>query len=193
MTLKKKLTMAVALVLIIALAIAGTYAYLTSTTGTVKNTFTIGKVAIKLDEAKTDVEGVADTTADRVQGNEYKLMPGHTYAKDPTVHVLKDSEACWVFVKVVDGLAAIEDTTTIANQITANGWTALSGVNNVYYKQQDAVTADTDLVIFENFKIKTDADTSTYGDATIEITAYAIQQDGLTTAAAAWTAGGFGA
>ena len=49
MTLKKKLTMAVALVLIIALAIAGTYAYLTSTPDKVTNTFTIGKLAITLD------------------------------------------------------------------------------------------------------------------------------------------------
>ncbi len=168
-------------------------AYLTSTTGTVTNTFTVGKVEITLDEAPTDAYGVADTSADRITtGNKYKLIPGHSYTKDPIITVKADSEPCYVFVKVVDGLANIEADTTIAAQITANGWAALAGVDNVYYKTQAAVTADTELHVFGSFTLKSDAAVANYASATIAITGYAIQSDGFSSAAAAWNAGGFG-
>jgi len=187
--MKKKIIAALAMVLIVAMAIVGTYAYLTDT-DKVTNTFTVGNVDIKLDEAPVDANG-AKTTGDRVNANSYKLIPGHSYDKDPTVTVLKGSEACWVFVKVEDGLAAIEDATTIADQITAKGWTALTGVTGVYYKQQAATTEDTPLVVFETFKLKTDAAVADYANATITVTAYAIQQDGFTgenAVANAWAA-----
>ncbi len=181
MTLKKKFTLGLALIMLLALAVMGTYAYLTSTPEAVTNTFSVGKIAITLDETKVDEYGVADPNATgRVTENAYKLVPGHEYKKDPQIHVSKDSEACWLFVKVEDELAAIEDTTTIANQITANGWIALgTGYPGIYYKQQEAVTANTDVNVFANFKVKKDADVSTYNGKTIKITAYAIQQDGF--------------
>ena len=186
MTLKKKFTLGFALIMLLALAVMGTYAYLTSTPGTVSNTFTIGNIEITLDEAKVDEYGALDGDT-RVAENSYKLIPGHTYVKDPTITVKADSEACWLFVKVEDELAAIEDA-TIADQIIANGWTALSGEDGVYYKTQEAVTADTEVAVFANFKVKDDADLSDYAGAKIDITAYAIQQDGLDTAADAWAA-----
>ena len=83
--MKKKLMTVLALVLVIAMSVAGTYAYLTSQ-AEVKNTFTVGKVAITLDEAKVNQWGVAIAGVDRVNGNTYKLRPGHEYTKDPTVH-----------------------------------------------------------------------------------------------------------
>ena len=194
---KKILLLALALVLVAAVSIAGTLAYLTSKTEAVNNTFTIGNVTITLDEHEVE-DAYGETLTNTVtQSNEYKLLPGHTYQKDPTVHVIEESEACWVFVKVEDGLAAIEDDTTVADQILANGWTALADVDNVFYQQvaaDDAATG-TDLVVFETFKIKADVANEAladYAGATIVITAYAIQADGLETAAAAWEAGGFG-
>ena len=69
-------------------------AYLTST-DTVTNTFTVGKVEIKLDE--TDV---TNPNGPRVQANSYKLMPGTTYTKDPTVTVKAGSEESYVRMKV---------------------------------------------------------------------------------------------
>lgn len=71
----------------------------------VKNTFTVGNVAIKLDEAKVDENGTQVVDKDgnpvaRVTENEYKLLPGHTYVKDPTVTVLKPSVASYVRMKV---------------------------------------------------------------------------------------------
>ena len=190
---KKTLALVLSFVLVIALTIVGTIAYLTSTPGAVTNTFTVGKVEITLDETDVDLYGVKDGDS-RVTTNNYKLIPGHTYVKDPTVHVQPGSEKCYVFVKVVDSIAAIEDTTKIADQITAKGWTALSGVDNVYYKVQDEVAADAtavDLVVFENFKVKGDADVSSYAGKTVVVTAYAIQFDGFDDAAAAWAGGNF--
>ncbi|MCI5853625.1 MAG: SipW-dependent-type signal peptide-containing protein [Firmicutes bacterium] len=183
---KKKVFMTVlcAAALVVA-SVLGTMAFLTSK-DKVNNTFTVGNVAITLDEAKVTDAGNPVEGADRVKANIYKLIPGHEYTKDPTVHVTANSEDSWVFIKVEDGLAAIEDDTTVADQITGNGWTALDGVAGVYYKEYSSSTAATDLVVFETFKVKGDADVAQYANAKIDVTAYAIQKDGFTTPAAAW-------
>lgn len=183
---KKKVFMTVlcAAALVVA-SVLGTMAFLTSK-DKVNNTFTVGNVVITLDEAKVTDAGNPVEGADRVKANIYKLIPGHEYTKDPTVHVTANSEDSWVFIKVEDGLAAIEDDTTVADQITGNGWTALDGVAGVYYKEYSSSTAATDLVVFETFKVKGDADVAQYANAKIDVTAYAIQKDGFTTPAAAW-------
>lgn len=183
---KKKVFMTVlcAAALVVA-SVLGTMAFLTSK-DKVNNTFTVGNVAITLDEAKVTDAGNPVEGADRVKANIYKLIPGHEYTKDPTVHVTANSEDSWVFIKVEDGLAAIEDDTTVADQITGNGWTALDGVAGVYYKEYSSSTAATDLEVFKTFKIKGDADVAQYANAKIDVTAYAIQKDGFTTPAAAW-------
>ena len=77
----------------------GTIAYLTSTDA-VKNTFTVGNVSIKLDEAKVTEDGKIVEGADRVHENDYKLLPGLTYTKDPTVTVENGSEESYVRMKV---------------------------------------------------------------------------------------------
>jgi len=93
-TKSKALLLTLCAVLLVAASVLGTMAYLTST-DTVTNTFTVGKVEIKLDE--TDV---TDPNGPRVKANSYKLMPGTTYTKDPTVAVLKGSEESYVRMKV---------------------------------------------------------------------------------------------
>lgn len=98
-TKSKALLLTLCAVLLIAASVLGTMAYLTST-AKVENTFTIGKVEIKLDEAKVTADGIPVEGAARVQANSYKLMPGTTYTKDPTVTVLKGSEESYVRMKV---------------------------------------------------------------------------------------------
>lgn len=98
-TRSKALLLTLCAVLLVAASVLGTMAYLTST-DSVENTFTVGKVKINLDEAKVDADGKAVTPAERVKGNEYKLMPGHTYTKDPTVTVEEGSESSYVRMKV---------------------------------------------------------------------------------------------
>lgn len=98
-TKSKALLLTLCAVLLIAASVLGTMAYLTST-DTVTNTFTVGKVEIKLDEAKVNANGIPEEGAARVTANSYKLMPGTTYTKDPTVTVLKGSEDSYVRMKV---------------------------------------------------------------------------------------------
>lgn len=196
-TKSKALLMTLCAVLLVAASVLGTMAYLTSQ-DSVKNTFSIGKIAITLDEAQVDADGNAQTNVPRVKANAYKLMPGHEYDKDPTVHVTANSEDSWIFVKVENGISAIEATgnTTIAAQIKEEGWEALDGGTNVYYKSYTKNAAQQDLVVFKSFKVAdtvTDTDLAKYEKANITITAYAIQKDGFNDAKAAWTAGNFGA
>ena len=99
-TKSKALLLTLCAVLLIAASVLGTMAYLTSS-AEVKNTFTIGKVEIKLDE--TDV---TNPTGPRVTANSYKLMPGTTYTKDPTVTVKAGSEESYVRMKVTFNNAA---------------------------------------------------------------------------------------
>ena len=98
-----------------------------------------------------------------------------------------------MFVKVENGLSAIEADTKINAQILANGWAKLDGVDGVYYKKVDAnnTSAAVDYAVFGSFTLADDADVSRYADAEINVTAYAIQADGFETASAAWTAGNF--
>ena len=86
-------------VLLVVASVMGTIAYLTSTDA-VKNTFTVGNVSIKLDEAKVTEDGKIVEGADRVHENDYKLLPGLTYTKDPTVTVENGSEESYVRMKV---------------------------------------------------------------------------------------------
>lgn len=95
-TKTKALLMSLCAVLLVAASVLGTMAYLTDSKD-VKNTFTVGNVAIKLDEAKVDKDG---NPVARVTENEYKLLPGHTYVKDPTVTVLAPSVESYVRMKV---------------------------------------------------------------------------------------------
>lgn len=197
-TKRKALLLTFCAVLLVVASVLGTIAYLTAN-DKVTNTFTVGQVAIKLDEAKVDPNGAPVENADRVQENSYKLLPGHEYTKDPTVHVNAVSEDSWIFVKVENGIAAYEANTTkdykqIADQITANGWTALEGVANVYYKSYAQNAAGADLVVFENFKVSDTANTVqgwagiTEKSTKVIVNAYAIQADGFETAEKAWAA-----
>lgn len=193
-TKSKALLMTLCAVLLVAASVLGTMAYLTSQ-DSVTNTFSIGKIAITLDEKKVDKNGTEIPNTDRVKANDYKLMPGHAYTKDPTVHVKGDSENSWIFVKVENGISAFEAAgdTTIAAQIAANHWTALDGVANVYYKEYTKQETVKDIPVFGNFKIADDANTKAdwsniNADSTkVIVTAYAVQQDGFADAKEAWS------
>lgn len=208
--LRKILTLVSCAVLLVCVTVVGTIAYLQDQTETVTNTFTVGNVGFEepteenklaggLDEAKVDENGELIPDASRVLQNEYKLVPGHTYTKDPTVHIAANSEDSFVFVKVTSGIDEIEaatddDYNTIAEQIIEEGWTALEGVEGVYYKKHTKATDRMDYVVFNEFKIDNDVNNSTlegYVNKTITITAYIIQNDGFADAKAAWDAGKF--
>lgn len=108
-TKRKALLMTLCAVLLVVTSVMGTIAYLTDK-DQVKNTFTVGKVDITLDEALVNEDGkpinesnaVVEDLADakRVEENSYHLLPGHSYTKDPTVTVKAGSEESYVRMMV---------------------------------------------------------------------------------------------
>lgn len=80
MTKKRFVAILLCVTLVALAAIGATFAYLTDTK-TVNNTFTMGNVAIKLDETN-----VNDPTGARVTSNAYNVYPGAVVTKDPIVH-----------------------------------------------------------------------------------------------------------
>ena len=206
--MKKKLMTVLALVLVIAMSVAGTYAYLTST-DTVKNTFTVGNVQIKLDEAKANTDGSLVPNAERVKANSYKLLPGHEYAKDPTVTVLSGSESSYVKMTVTFTKAAELDAifaptganmTSIFNGYDRANWiykgntedtTANTRTYEFWYKEAVAAPdADVTLdALFDSITVPGDIDNdqlATIKGMTITVNAYAIQADGFDDADDAW-------
>ena len=209
-TRSKALLLTLCAVLLVAATIFGTMAYLTST-DTVTNTFTVGKVNIKLDEAKANPDGSLVANADRVKANECKLLPGHTYNKDPMVTVLSGSESSYVKMTVtfskaneLDAIFAPDgaNLTSIFNGYDAAKWTykgdtkdetANTRTYEFWYKEAVAApTADVALdALFDSITVPgeiTNEQLATIGGMTITVNAYAIQADGFADADAAWAA-----
>lgn len=208
-TRSKALLLTLCAVLLVAATIFGTMAYLTSQ-DTVTNTFTVGKVNIKLDEAKANPDGTLVEGAERVKANEYKLLPGHTYNKDPMVTVLSGSESSYVKMTVtfskaneLDAIFAPDgaNLTSIFNGYDAANWIAkgnTKGADNTrtyefWYKEAVAApTADVALdALFDSITVPgeiTNEQLATIEGMTITVNAYAIQADGFADAAAAWAA-----
>ena len=162
-TKNKALLLSLCAVLLVAASVLGTMAYLTSQDA-VTNTFSVGSVAITMDES--DVDNSTEGENDRDKANNYKLLPGHQYTKDPIIHVASTSENCYLFVIVNNEIAVIEsDATgdkTVSTQITENGWnevgTTADGTLYVYGAVTDptAVAGGANKTVFTTFKIDGD-------------------------------------
>ena len=203
-TKNKALLLSLCAVLLVAASVLGTMAYLTSE-DVVTNTFTVGAVALTMAEVDVDNDenpkdnvtyGEGENAVVRDKANAYKLLPGHSYTKDPIVRVDSKSEDCYLFVKVVNGITAIEDATTVEDQMKANGWAVVEGVADTYVyigtaenaSAPLAVEAGDNVPVFESFKIKgavTNKELADYNGKTITVTAYAVQKDGFENTAAA--------
>ena len=209
-TKTKALGLMMAAVLLVTATIFGTMAYLTSTDEVV-NTFTVGSVAIQLDEAKANTDGTLVEGADRVDANSYKLLPGHTYAKDPMVTVLSGSENSYIRMTVTVSKAAELD--AIFDPQKANLLSIFNGYDStkwIYQGETDDTTNNTrtyefwykDTVsaleedvaleaLFDSITVPGEINNDqlkTIEGMTITVNAYAIQADGFNNAAAAWAA-----
>ncbi len=178
--MKKSAIILIAAILILAVGAASTIAWITSTTNTLTNTFTVGKVDITLREPAWD------------SYEDNLLVPGKALTKDPTVTVLAGSEKCYVFVKI-ETTAELE---AVIDYTVNSTWNELAGETGVYYQivekagthtllqvlTDNQVTVPTTVVAADLAEIETLVDT-------MKITAYAIQFDHLTdaTPAGAWT------
>ena len=192
--MKKTLTIILAFVLVIAMSVAGTVAYLTAQTGAVTNTFTVGNIGdLTLTEEKGTVVDGKHT---------FNIVPGQDIAKDPKVTYTADEPdvAVYVFVKMdatgwttTDGQtytkAAGSVTEALSFSIDTTAWTKLE--NGVYYKALDANTdlAATSVIANDTIAVSDSIakdDIGTLAGSDLVFTAYAIQQAGFDTAAAAW-------
>lgn len=113
--MKKKsiLMAAIAVMLVAVLVVGGTLAYFTDTKSA-DNVFTVGNVAIKLDESN-----VNDPNGDRVTSNEYTdVFPGIQYKKDPVVTNTGKNDA------YVRAIVTIENGMNWMGLYNENVWTA---------------------------------------------------------------------
>lgn len=180
----RTLVVMLALVLMVGCAVGGTLAWLVAKTDPVVNTFTYGDINITLTE---------DT------GSNYKIIPGVNIAKDPKVTVEAGSEACWLFVKVdEENWPTFKEANSETKKVSytlADGWTALPNVTGVYYREVNAVSADTNFEVLEGNKVtvsenltKAEVNSISAGiQPKLTFTAYAVQKDGIADAATAWT------
>lgn len=209
-TKSKALLLTLCAVLLVTASVLGTMAFLTSDDEVV-NTFSVGSVAIKLDEAKANADGTLVEGAERVKANSYKLLPGHTYNKDPMVTVLNGSEPSYIKMTVTfskaNELDAIfaptgADMTSIFDGYDATCWIAKGNTKDTatntrtyefWYKEtvaapngNVALDALFDKIIVPGFI--TNEQLATIEGMTITVNACAIQADGFANAEAAWAA-----
>ena len=120
-------------VMVLAVSVVGTIAYLTDTTGPVVNTFTMGNLlddplnfVLKEHQATdTDKDGVytLDDTKE-VNTNTYTVLPGVDLPKDPFVKTNETLKLdAYVFVEVVD-----ETGTALHFTVDSDKWTELADV-----------------------------------------------------------------
>ena len=210
--LKKTLVLVCCAALLVCISVGATVAYLTSKTDVVQNTFTVGDVEIILDETDVDLYGVKDGET-RVTANEYKLLPGHTYIKDPMVTVKANSEESYIrmFVTITDyaDVKAVFGEDFLPEKFV-NGWDSTTWVstnvvsvdtekNTATYEFRYKETVNTlngqDLELdplFDEIFVPGTVDNDALAkleDMQINIVAYAIQADGFGGSAdAAWAA-----
>lgn len=205
----KPLVLALCAVLLVVGTILGTVAYLQDTASVV-NTFTVGNVHLKLDEAVVDENG--EPTGGRTEnGNAYHLIPGETYTKDPTVTVLKGSEESYVRMMLTLNCASELDAifapngavlTEIFKGYDATKWTYVDVTrgndNTITYEFRYFETVEAednaDLVLDALFDTVTVPNTmtgdqlATIADLEITVEAHAIQATGFANADEAWAA-----
>ena len=175
----KAFTAMLALTLVLAAywAVGGTAAWLAAKSEPIASTFTFGDINITLTE--TDHQ------------EQIKIIPGVDIPKDLKVTVQADSVDCWLFVKVKEAGIFVDGKVTYSMD---DGWTKGNGAipEGFYYREVRDVTADEVFHVLKDDKI-TVSNTLTKEDIqnitnqpTLTFTAYAVQREGIDTAAEAW-------
>ena len=134
----KALLLSMCAALLVIGSVFGTIAYLTDTEA-VTNTFSVGRVGLKLDEADVNEMGqplkdgkvveVKDVVVKDLltyarwqptkgdENQKYHLLPGHTYIKDPTVTVDAGSEESYVRMMVTVTFASALTDAQLATEL----------------------------------------------------------------------------
>ena len=196
----KALVVVLAVMMIVGATIGGTIAWLMDTTDTVTNTFTVGDINISLWENDYVSEtNTLDTDKKVTEESEYKIVPGASSPKNPTLTIDKGSEKCWVYVTIENNLV-LENKTVAAVDIDMSKWTQIDQTvgNKTLYRynsEVDASAAAVDVDVFEKVSYDgaaiTKANIGSLKDKTIVINGYAHQSANTTrdvadAAATAW-------
>lgn len=175
----KAMSLILAVVLIVGVSVGATLAWLTATSGTVTNTFTVGDINISIAESDTDKDG--STTK-----NAYKIVPGGEVEKDPKITVAATSEKCYVYAYVVNNVK-IGDTVVATPNIDTADWTAIgTNSNGTLYRYKEIVDATSkakELTVFSKVSYAgsiTKDDINTLKDTTITVQGFAHQSDNTT-------------
>lgn len=179
------LLVAVAALLLVTMTVGGTLAWLQADTTPVTNTFTPTTLSVTLTETKPGS-----------QGGEAEMVPGATIEKDPKVSYTSDVDA-WLFVQITES-SNLDDFISYG---IADGWTLVTGTDNVYYREVAASEAGGPFSVIEDAEgvadhvtVK-DSVTKAMMDAliadeslnpTLAFKAYIIQKTAADTAADAW-------
>ena len=114
MNKKSLLMMMVTICLIAVVGVGATLAYLTDSTDTLTNTFTLGKTDIEIDEPEWE--------------EPEDIVPGQEIAKDPTVTVMANSVDSYVFMSI-SGVDAMEAAGFELGEINA-AWVKADGADS---------------------------------------------------------------
>ncbi len=174
-----------AIVLVIGCTAGGTVAWLVSKPDPIVNVFTVGNINAELAETATA----------------FKIVPGVDIAKDPVATVKANSEDCYLFVQLTEAnwpaFTEADNTTRKVKYEIADGWTKLE--DGVYYRevtksdtedqsfhvlQGDKVTVSSTLTKKEANEM--DLAIKTTGAPKLTVAVYAVQKEGMGSAADAW-------
>lgn len=176
-----------AIVLVIGCTAGGTVAWLVSKPKPIVNVFTVGNINATLTETKT----------------EFKIVPGVDIDKDPVATVTANSEDCYLFVKLTEknwpAFTEADNTTRKVEYKIAQGWTELE--DGVYYRVvTKSDTEDQSYPVLKDNKV-TVSNTLTKENANdmdlaikktgapeLTVAVYAMQKEGMGSAAEAWAA-----
>lgn len=177
-----------AIVLVIGCTAGGTVAWLVSKPKPIVNVFTVGNINATLTET----------------AKEFKIVPGVNIAKDPVATVKANSEDCYLFVELTEKnwptFTEATEAGSTARKVEyeiADGWTELKSEHGVYYRE--VLKKDTenrafhvlkdDLVTVSSTLTKENADAiQTAGAPELTVAVYAVQKEGMGSAAEAWAA-----
>lgn len=170
-----------AIVLFIGCTAGGTVAWLVSKPAAITNVFTVGNINATLTETKT----------------EFKIVPGVEIAKDPVATVTANSEDCYLFVQLTEAnwptFTEADKTTRKVEYKIADGWTELE--KGVYYRvvakndkeDQSFHVLQGDKVTVSSTLTKENANAiQTAGAPELTVAVYAVQKEGMGSAAKAW-------
>ena len=171
--------------LVIGCTAGGTVAWLVSKPAAITNVFTVGNINAELAETATA----------------FKIVPGVDIDKDPVATVTANSEDCYLFVQLTEknwpAFTEADNTTRKVEYKIAQGWNELE--DGVYYRVvTKSDTEDQSYPVLKDNKV-TVSSTLTKEEANdmdlaikktgapeLTVAVYAVQKEGMGSAADAW-------